>query len=131
MRSGYAGYIHHLVPGALTYDGHSAVYINGTNTASGIGHLSVGEWTHIMYVPLSPISTSIILSNISESFQGQMALVATYPIAPTAAQALATYNSYSQQPSVQSVDPAGIALAELPNAYSNYVLNWSAETPSV
>ena len=125
MRSGYAGYIYQVIPGNLLYGGHSVVYVNGIAALSGTTTLSVEQWTHILYVPASPISTSFLISNLTEQFLGQVGLVAVYPTAPSAAQALATFNAYSGAPSVQGVDTVGFTIAELSNSYSTYAQAWA------
>lgn len=127
-RAGYTGYIYSAL-GVLTYVGHSAVYVNGVLAASATKSLTIGEWTHIMYVPTTPITTSILLgtnSSLTGLFSGQVALVAAYPVAPTAGQVLVTFNSYAVQTTVTAIDTAGITITELSDAYSNYVLDWSA-----
>jgi len=114
--------------GVLAYQNHSAVYVNGILTATGTKTLVVGEWVHIMFVPTAPFDSSMTIGAqyiFNELFLGQIALVATYPSAPTATQALALFNSYASPPSARGADNVGITFTEQSNAYTNYVLDWS------
>lgn len=114
--------------GTYQYEGASAVYINGLPVASGSRYAVVGEWVHLLYIPTTPFNSDLLLGRnniLTEPFLGQIGLLAVYPTSLTAAQALALYNSYAGPTTATAIDPAGITVAELANAYSGYVLNWT------
>lgn len=127
-RSGYTGYIYQPTSGGLIFAGHSAVYINGVASATGTIALTVGEWTHILYVFATAIDQSIVIAaknTLVEKFTGQIGMLASYPVEITEAQALALYNSYSGDPVGSVADSSGITVAELSNSYSHTSLDWA------
>lgn len=129
-RPPYNGYIWQdiLGPGLLEWLGASAVYINGLITSSNVKATTAGEWMHIIYVPTTPFNTDIFIGvnfNLVAQLFGQIGLLATYPTAPTATQALALYNSYTKPPVISVTDTAGITVAELSNSYTKYAYDWS------
>lgn len=123
----YNGYIYNDATG-LNYVGSSAVYINGVLSASATKFLTVGEWTHILYVATASYNSDITIGaryTPQSFFDGQIGMVTVYPATFTSTQALALYNSYSGIPTDRCIDANGIGIAELSNAYTNYALSWA------
>lgn len=134
-RATYAGYIKvPIADGVYAYVGHSAVYINGVLATSGTIPAILGEWTHILYIPTTPFNSDLIIgadSANNEPWLGQIGIVSVYPVALTAIQALALYNTYSGMSTAVLTDESTISVVEAADAYTNYAYNWSPLATSV
>lgn len=108
--------------GQWQWAGASAVYINGQSVASGV-LARKNEWSHVIFVFPADFNT-----NVSIAAGQQIAeynLIATYPTAFTAAQALAQYQNYSKVPVISIVDPAVVTGFEPATPYVLTMRDWT------
>lgn len=111
--------------GAYGFAGSSAVYINGVLTSSGTYIVRLNEWVHVVFVFTTAFNTPVVLGGGSADIQ--YGLIATYPTALTAAQALALYQSYVKVPVARVDDPGLITLADAATPINMYAYNWESQ----
>jgi len=122
---GYGGTAYMWLPEASTtwgYAGATAVYINGQSVANGVA-AKKNEWAHIIFVFPADFNTNVTIAAGQQI--AEYNLIATYPTAFTAAQALAQYQNYSRVPVASIVDPAVVTVFEPVNPYVLTMRDWT------
>jgi hypothetical protein len=105
--------------------GASAVYINGVLTSSGTFVLRYGEWIHVVFVLTTPFNTTFEIGD--DFLDGNIGLVAFYPTALTAANALSLYDSYNKIPLARVDDTGNVTVADAATPVNMYAYNWESQ----
>jgi hypothetical protein len=104
------------------FTGATAVYINGQPVSNGVA-AKKNEWVHVIFVFPADFNTNV---SIAAGLQiAEYNLIATYPTAFTAAQALAQYQNYSRVPVASIVDPGVVTVFEPANPYVLTMRDWT------
>lgn len=102
--------------------GASSVYINGALASSGVA-AKKGEWTHILFNLSATNNTDVTIG--AGNIIADMNLIATYPAALSASDALLLFNNYQTQAVASITEAAVPVIFEPANPFAMTSLDWA------